>query len=191
MADVLLFHHVCGLTAGVRALATELRSWGHRVVTPDLFDGATFPSIEEGVAHVSSVGFDAIVERGIAAAGIVDGMVVAGISLGVMPAQQLAQTRRGVRGAILLEACAPPAAFGRGWADGVPVQIHGMDADPFFAGEGDAARTLVDVAARTARAELHLYPGAGHLFIDSSLPSYDAEAASLARDRMRDFLDST
>ena len=58
------------------------------------------------------------------------------------------------------------------------MQIHGMDADPFFVDEGDidAARELV---AAAEHGELFLYPGDQHLFADSSLPSYDADAAAL------------
>jgi len=78
--------------------------------------------------------------------------------------------------------------FGGAWPVGVPVQVHGMDADPFFAGEGDldAARALVDSAER---AELFLYPGKEHLFADSSLQSYDQAAANLLTRRVIDFLD--
>jgi len=80
------------------------------------------------------------------------------------------------------------AAAGLGsWPQGVPVQIHGMDADPFFVGEGDidAARALVEEAED---AELFLYPGDQHYFADSTLPSYNADAATLLRQRVLDFL---
>ena len=103
-----------------------------------------------------------------------------------MPAQRLAQTRPGARGAVLLHACLPSSEFG-GWPAGVPVQVHGMDADPFFADEGDldAARVLVEA---TDDAELFVYPGGEHLFSDSSLPSYDAAATDLMTRRVLDFL---
>lgn len=47
----------------------------------------------------------------------------------------------------------------------LPVQIHGMDADPYFVDEGDieAARELV---ATADHAELFLYPGNQHFFAD-------------------------
>ena len=69
----------------------------------------------------------------------------------------------------------------------MPVQIHGMDADPYFIGEGDmdAARELVDKAKD---AELFLYPGDQHYFADSSLPSYDPDATALLTRRVLDFL---
>jgi dienelactone hydrolase len=187
MADVILFHHLQGLTEGVQALAGDLRAAGHVVHTPDFFDGRTFAAFDDGLAHVESLGFDAVVDRAVQAAdGLPENVVYAGISLGVMPAQRLAQTRPGAVGAVFLEACAPADAFG-GWPAGVPVQVHGMDADPFFAGEGDidAARELVTQAED---GELFVYPGDRHLFTDRSLPSYDAEAAGLVLERVLAFL---
>ena len=120
------------------------------------------------------------------------GLVYAGFSFGVGTAQRLAQTRPGARGALLYEACIPITgewAFGP-WPDGVPVQIHGMDEDPFFALEGDldAARELVETVGPEL-AELFVYPGDQHLFTDSSLPSYDADATALVVQRSREFLD--
>ena len=188
MADVLLFHHVRGLTDGVRAFADELRAAGHTVHTPDLFDGRTFASIDDGMAHADEVGFGAIVERGEHAADELPAdLVYAGISMGVLPAQKLAQTRAGARGALLLEACVPVSEFGERWPAAVPVQVHGMDADPFFAGEGDidAARALVEGADD---GELFVYPGDRHLFADRSLESYDADAAALLTTRVLAFL---
>lgn len=186
MADVLLFHHAQGLTPGVVAFADELRAAGHLVHTPDLYDGKTFDTLDEGVAHADEVGIDKIIARGVAAAdGLPAGLVYAGLSLGVMPAQKLTQTRPGAKGAIFIAATASPEYFGE-WPAGVPAQIHGKDADPFFVGEGDidAARELETSAA----AELFLYPGSEHLFTDSSLPSYDAEAAALVNQRVLSFL---
>lgn len=192
MTEVVLYHHVQGLTDGVAALAEELRGAGHAVHTPDLFDGRTFATIDEGMAHARGIGFGVLLERGVAAAPTAssDGLVYAGLSMGAMPAQQLAQTRPDARGALLLHACLPVSEFGERWPDGVPVQVHGMDADPFFAEEGgdlDFARELV---ASTDQAELFLYPGDQHLFTDSSLPAYDADAARLLTDRVLRFLDT-
>jgi dienelactone hydrolase len=191
MAEVLLFHHVQGLTSGVAAFADRLRRRDHTVHTPDLFEGRIFSTIEDGVAYAEEVGFGVMIKRGVsAAADLPTGLVYAGFSMGVLPAQKLAQTRPGAKGALLFEACVPPSEFGAGWPAGQPVQIHGMDADPFFAGEGDvdAARALVAEAGDSARAELFVYSGDAHLFTDSSLRSYDAEAAALLTDRVLDFL---
>jgi dienelactone hydrolase len=193
MAEVVLFHHVQGLTDGVRAFAEELRAGGHTVHTPDLFDGERPATIDDGIALVQSIGDEVLSERADrAVAGLPEGLVYAGFSFGVMPAQRLAQTRPGARGALLYEACLPISgewAIGP-WPDGVPVQIHGMDKDPFFGLEGDidAARELVETAG-PGLAELFVYPGDRHLFSDSSLPSYDADAAALVVQRSRDFLD--
>lgn len=190
MAEILLFHHAQGLTPGVRAFADDIRAAGHIVHTPDLFDGRTFGSIEEGLGYIGEIGFDAIRERGVRIADELPGeLVYAGFSFGVLPAQKLAQTRPGARGALLFYSCLPISgewAFGP-WPDGVAVQIHGMDNDPIFVGEGDidAAREIV---AKVADAELFLYPGDQHYFADSSLPSYDAEATALLTARVLAFL---
>lgn len=188
MAEVLLVHHAQGRTPGVVAFADELRRAGHTVHTPDLYDGHTFATLDDGLAYARKVGFGELLDRGVRAAdGLPDGLVLAGFSLGVMPAQKLAQTRPGARGALLLHSCLPVTEFGDAWPAGVPVQVHGMAGDPFFADEGDldAARALV---ASTPEAELFLYPGEGHLFADPGLESYDAQAAALLTRRVLDFL---
>jgi len=191
IAEVLLFHHAQGLTPGVRAFADELRAAGHTVHTPDLFDGRTFGSIDEGLAYAKQVGLEDVLERGVRMADDLPADIVyAGFSLGEMVAQKLAQTRPGARGALLFYSCIPISgewAFGP-WPDGVPVQIHGMDADPIFVGEGDidAAREIVE---KVHAAALFLYPGDQHYFADSSLPSYDAEASALLTRRVLEFLD--
>jgi dienelactone hydrolase len=188
MAEVLLFHHAQGQTAGVEAFADGLRQAGHTVHTPDLFDGRIFATLDEGLAYAEEVGFGNLLERGVRAADeLPNELVYIGISLGVMPAQKLAQTRAGARGALLLESCVPVSEFGAAWPAGVPVQIHGMDNDPFFAGEGDidAARALVE---STDQAELFVYPGDRHLFSDPSLASYDPDAAAQLRQRVLDFV---
>jgi dienelactone hydrolase len=191
VAEVLLFHHAQGLTPGIRAFADELRAAGHIVRTPDLFDGRTFNSIDEGVAHAQEIGFENVLARGVHAADDLPAdLVYAGMSLGEMAAQKLAQTRPGARGALLFYSAIPLTgewSFGP-WPDGVPVQIHGMDNDPIFVGEGDidAAREIV---AAADDGELFLYPGDQHYFADSSLPSYDADATALLTQRVLEFLD--
>ncbi len=190
MAEVLLFHHVHGLTSGVRDFAETLRGAGHTVHAPDLYEGRVFDTLEEGMAYAQEVGFGSIMERGRAAVeGLPNELVYAGFSLGVMPAQMLTQTRPGAKGALLFHSCVPPSEFDGSWPQGVPVQIHGMDADEFFVEEGDldAARTLVEASAD---AELFLYPGSQHLFADNSLPAYDEQAAGLLTERVLSFLDA-
>jgi len=193
MAEVLLFHHVQGLTDGVRAFADSLRAGGHTVHTPDLFDGAQPATIDEGIAFADGIGDEELTARADrAVADLPADLVYAGFSMGAASAQRLAQTRPGARGALLYESCIPLTgewAFGP-WPGGVPVQIHGMDKDPFFALEGDidAARELVETVGPEL-ATLFVYPGDKHLFADSSLPSYDAESAELVIERSRAFLD--
>jgi dienelactone hydrolase len=188
MAEVLLFHHAQGQTKGFNDFADELRQAGHTVHAPDLFEGRTFESIEDGMAYAEELGFpDEIIGRGEQAASeLPNELVYAGFSLGVVPAQKLAQTRPGARGGLFFYSCVPASYFG-GWPADVPAQIHGMDADPIFVGEGDveAARELVE---SSESAELFLYPGDQHYFADSSLPSYDADAAALLTKRVLDFL---
>jgi dienelactone hydrolase len=193
MAEVVLFHHVQGLTDGVRAFAEELRLGGHTVHTPDLFDGRQPATIDEGAALVRSLGDEVVDERADKAlADLPDGLVFGGFSFGASTAQRLAQTRPGARGALLYEACLPITgewAIGP-WPEDVPVQVHGMDQDPFFALEGDidAARELVDTVGPQL-GTLFVYPGDQHLFTDSSLPSYDPGATALVIQRSREFLD--
>lgn len=193
MADVVLFHHLRGVTDGLRGFAEQLRSGGHSVHTPDLFDGERPATLDEGFALTKRIGSEVLRERADrAVAELPDGLVYAGFSWGAATAQRLAQTRPGARGALLYESCLPVTgewAVGP-WPAGVPVQIHGMDADPFFALEGDieAARELVGIAGPDL-GELFVYPGDQHLFTDSTLPSYDAAATALVLRRSREFLD--
>jgi dienelactone hydrolase len=188
VAEVLLFHHAQGQTDGFLAFADELRAADHTVHTPDLYEGRVFENFDEGLAYAEETGFGVLIERGVhAAAGLPNGLVYAGFSLGVVMAQNLAQTRPGARGALFFYSCVPVSEFGESWPADVPVQIHGMDNDPIFVGEGDidAARALV---ASAPDAELFLYPGDQHYFADSSLPSYDAEATALLTERVLAFL---
>jgi len=188
MAVVLLFHHIQGLTDGVRAFADDLRAEGHTVHAPDLFEGRRFGTLQEGMAFARETGFEVIRERGVAAAdGLGPDLVYAGFSFGVTIAQRLAQTRPGTRGALLMYSCLPVSEFGTDWPDGVPVQIHGKEGDEFFEEDLPAARALAET---NPTAELFLYPGEEHLFADSSLEGFDPEAAGLLMNRVRPFLAS-
>ncbi|MBO1414183.1 dienelactone hydrolase family protein [Streptomyces sp. FH025] len=188
MAEILVFHHAQGLTAGVLGFADELRAAGHAVHTPDLFDGRTFDTIEEGVGYAQRVGFGEIIERGVRAAeNLPRGIVYGGFSLGVLPTQKLAQTRPGARGALLFSGCVPVSEFGTAWPSGVPVQVHAKEADPFFAEDLEAAQALV---SGSADAQMFLYPGEQHLFADGSLASHDPEASALLTRRVIEFLDA-
>lgn len=188
MAEVLLIHHALGLTNGIHTFADELRGGGHTVHVPDLFEGHSFTTIEDGMAYVNEIGFEEIMERGSRVASELPREIVyAGFSLGVLAAQKLAQTRKDALGALFFYSCVPTSMFGSPWPADLPVQIHGMDADPYFVDEGDieAAHELV---ASANHAELFLYPGDQHYFADSSLSSYDAEATALLLQRVLEFL---
>ncbi|MBP3042289.1 dienelactone hydrolase family protein [Arthrobacter jiangjiafuii] len=188
MANVLLFHHAQGLTSGMDAFADVLRGAGHTVTVPDLYDGHTFAHLDDGVAYAQELGLEEIEEAGVRIAGrFPPEMVYIGFSLGVLCAQRLAQTRPGARGAVLVSACMPLGTYADSWPDGVPVQIHGMDADPIFVEEGDlsAAENLVEA---TGEAELILYPGISHLFADIALADYDESAAPALTARVLELL---
>jgi dienelactone hydrolase len=186
MTEVVLYHHAQGLTEGVKAFADELRAAGHDVHTPDLYDGNTYTSLDNGIAYAKEVGFGTILERGrLAAEGLPADVVYAGFSLGVMPAQMLAQTRSGAQGALLFSAALPTSEFGNGWPEGVPAQIHMMKDDPWAEEDLPAARELTE---KVDEAELFLYEGDAHLFADSSLPDYDEAAATQLRERVLTFL---
>ena len=186
MTTVLLFHHALGQTSGFLAFANELREAGHTVHTPDLYDGNTFRDLDEGVAYSDQVGVDELIRRGSAAAAELPvDIVYAGFSLGVLPAQALAQTRPGARGAILYHACVPPSAFESSWPKGEPLQIHMMKTDPWTQEDRPVAEALVE---EVEGAELFLYPGSAHLFADSSLDDYDEQAAALLMERTLTFL---
>ena len=192
MATIVLFHHVQGLTPGVQAMAAELRAEGHTVHAVDLFAGKLPKDLEAGILLANKVGEDKIQQRvDKLFKNLPSELVYIGTSWGAALAQQCAQQRPGAVAAVLLESFVDLEAewsFGP-WPEGVPVQIHGMDQDPFFAKEGD-----LEAAQRFARnegaglAELFTYPGDKHLFTDSSLPSHDPQARALVMERIKKFL---
>ena len=185
MATVLLFHHALGLTPGVRAFADDLRAAGHEVHTPDLYQGNTFTDLKDGMTYAKKVGFDTLLEQGVRAADAMPSdLVYAGFSLGAMPAQKLAQTRPGARGALILHSAIPISEFGGTWPSGVPLQFHTMEDDSW--GDVEVAREVVD---SVKEAELFVYPGDRHLFTDRSISDYDEQAAALVRDRALRFLE--
>ena len=190
MAELLIFHHAQGLTPGVRAFGERMAAAGHTVHVPDLYDGRTFDTLDEGIAHAGETGFDTVIARGVAAAeGLPGELVYVGFSLGVMPAQTLAQTRPGTRAAVLFHSCVDPSAFGAPWPAGVPLQIHIMDRDPLASPPEVDIETPRKLDADLEEAELFLYPGDQHLFADEGLPAYDAGAAQAAEARVLELLE--
>lgn len=193
MATIVLFHHVQGLTPGVQAMAAELRAAGHSVHTLDLFAGKLPKDLEAGIRMANKIGEDKIQERvDKLFTKLPEELVYIGTSWGAALAQQCAQQRPGALAAVLLESFVDLEAdwsFGP-WPEGVPVQIHGMDEDPFFANEGDleAAEHFVEGEGRDV-AQLFTYPGDRHLFTDNSLRSHDAQARDLVMERVIKFLE--
>ncbi|HEV2640331.1 MAG TPA: dienelactone hydrolase family protein [Actinocrinis sp.] len=184
MTEILLFHSALGLRPGVHAFADRLRGDGHTVHVPDFYDGRTFDDLTEGIAYRDQLGFDEIGRRATAhAQPLPADLVYLGFSLGAGPAQLLAQTRPGARGAILMHGALPSATFGAPWPAPVPLAVHTSVDDPWV--DDEAARSL---AAEAAVGDLHRYPGAGHLFTDPDLPDYDEAATTLAVGRIREFL---
>ncbi len=185
MAPVLLFHHALGLTEGVRSFADSLRAAGHTVHCPDLYGGRTFTDVNAGVAYAEEIGFEAVMAAGVEFADTLPrGLVYAGFSLGVLPAQKLAQTRPGARGALLYHDAIPTEYLDSVWPTALPLQIHVTEADPWA--DHTAARRL---AVEAEDGELFIYPGNAHLFADSSSSEYDAGAAAQLLMRTLAFLD--
>ena len=182
MAEVVAFHHALGLTGFVGRFADALRDAGHTVHAPDLFEGKTFDTIEDGMAYSEELGGPmAAVERARAAVEPLPGEVFyVGFSLGVLPAQSLAQTRPGARGAVLCYAALPLGEWGdnwpAAWPDGVALQLHILEGDEDF----EIAQAL---AATVPGAELFVYSGTEHYFAE-----HDDGAAALLTERVLEFL---
>lgn len=189
VSRIILYHHAQGLTDGIKAFADQLRAAGHEVETPDLFDGAIFDSLEQGVGHVEALGFDAILDAGVdAGSGGSNDVVYAGFSLGGLVAHKLAQTRPGAKGALLYHyGDVSIEMFGDSWPAGVPVQFHITEKDEWRE-EGVVEEFIRQVRANDS-ADLFEYPGSAHLFTDSSLGGYEMESARLVITRTLRFLD--
>ena len=167
------------MTAGVLALADELRAVGLEVMVPDLFEGEVFSEVDSGVDYSLRVGFGEIISRGVASiASLQQSVVVVGLSLGALPAQYLAQTDRRVHGAVLVGACIPLGEFSDEWPEGVPLEVHAASGDPVFDGDGDAEAVAAIVAAAAA-AQVVRHHGGGHLCCERGHRDYD-ELTSVA-----------
>jgi dienelactone hydrolase len=184
MAEIVLFHHVRGLTDGVGAFAQTLRDAGHSVHTPDLFEGRTFAEIDDGVAFVDSVGEDSFAAR---AAEMMTSapteVVYAGMSFGNARAAEQVLTRPGAQGALFLYGAVAPSWWDARWPAGVPSQAHVMADDPWKEPEAEA-----EYVEAVPGGELFVYPGSGHLFAEVGDRDYDAAAARLATERVLGFL---
>jgi dienelactone hydrolase len=183
MSNVVLFHSALGLRPAVLRFADTLRSAGHRVTTPDLFEGAVFDRLEDGVAHRDKIGIPTLIERAsLAVAPLGDDLVYAGFSMGTGPAQMLALTRPGARGAILMHGALPLEMLGIDrWPSGLRAQIHFAESDPWM-------DVTVPEALACADVELVRYSGSGHLFADEGSTDYDAAHAERMLRRVLELL---
>jgi len=193
MAEIVLFHSALGLRPGVTAAAYRLRAAGHTVHVPDYYDGEVFDDLDEGLRKCDALGYAEIVRRAReAVAELPAGLIFAGFSLGAVPAELLAASRPGARGALLIHSAIPVEALGEfgveRWPEGVPVQVHYADDDPWV--EAEEVEALGDAVGRAGAAfEEHTYPGSGHLFADPDLPEYDRASSEAMWRRAIIFLD--
>lgn len=185
----MLFHSTYGLRPAVLEAAERLRAAGHQVQVPDLFEGRTFETVEEGMAHRDGIGRDELLKRAVLASAphSDQGLVYAGFSFGGSLAQHLALADEKARGLLLLHGTADLEDDTS--VDDLPVQLHIADPDPFETHDWLNAWYL-RMRRAGADVEVHRYPGAGHLFTDPGLEDYDAEAAEQAWTAALGFLDS-
>ncbi|MEU0304336.1 dienelactone hydrolase family protein [Streptomyces sp. NPDC006175] len=176
--NIMLFHSTYGLRPAVHASAERLRAAGHEVRVPDLFEGHTFETVEEGMAFKEQVGKDELLKRAVLAAAPYSdqGLVYAGFSFGASVAQTLALGDAKARGLLLLHGTSDIAENAS--VEELPVQLHVADPDVFESPDWlnswylQMQRTGADV-------EIYRYPGAGHLYTDPELPDFDQDAAEL------------
>ncbi|MFC8590039.1 dienelactone hydrolase family protein [Streptomyces atroolivaceus] len=178
LMNIMLFHSTFGLRPAVHTAADRLRAAGHEVRVPDLFEGHTFDTVEDGMAFKEQVGKDELLKRAVLAAAPYSdqGLVYAGFSFGASVAQTLALGDAKARGLLLLHGTSDIAENAS--VDELPVQLHVADPDAFESPDWlnswylQMQRTGADV-------EVYRYPGAGHLYTDPDLPDYDQAAADL------------
>lgn len=186
MAEVVLFHHALGLTPGVAAFAQGWRDEGHVVHVPDLYQGRTFSDLDEAVEFVDARGMAYWITTATAAAAEHPAATAfAGFSLGSACAQYVAQTTPKARAALLFHGALSLATIELTWPDGLRLQVHAAEADPWV--EIDEVQSLIE---SVDGAELYLYPGSGHLFADPSSGDYDESSARLLSQRALTLLGS-
>ncbi|AQW50151.1 dienelactone hydrolase family protein [Streptomyces sp. 4503] len=175
-STIVLFHSAYGLRPAVQEAADRLRAAGHEVVVPDLYEGQTAETVEDGMVIKERIGRDELLKRAITAAAPYSdrGLVYAGFSLGGALAQNLALADDKARGLLLLHGTSDIADDTT--VDELPVQLHVADPDPFEPHDWLNAWYL-RMRRAGADVEVFRYAGAGHIFTDPELPDYDKEAA--------------
>ncbi|MBK3578680.1 dienelactone hydrolase family protein [Streptomyces sp. MBT65] len=174
--NIMLFHSIYGLRPAVRDAADRLRAAGHEVWTPDLFEGHTFDTVEDGRALNEKIGKEELLKRAVLAAAPYSerGLVYAGFSLGASVAQTLALGDEKALGLLLLHGTSDIAANAS--VDALPVQLHVAEPDQFETDDWLSSWYL-QMGRAGADVEIYRYAGAGHLYTDPDLPDYDEEAA--------------
>ena len=186
MASIVVFHHALGLTPGIEAFGNALAVAGHDVITPDLFGGRVFDTVDAGVVHAQTIGFETIAELGSEAVASIEGpFVVIGFSLGVLPAQKLAQGHPDVTAAVLCHSALPLGFFSDHWPPNVALQIHAGERDPFVEEDREAIAQLIGAAEAS---DCHWYDTDAHLVADVTSTDYDADIAGLIVTRTLEFV---
>ncbi|MGW4023970.1 dienelactone hydrolase family protein [Streptomyces sp. NPDC005009] len=187
--NIMLFHSTYGLRPAVRRAADRLRAAGHEVWTPDLFEGSTFDTVEDGMAYKEGIGKDELLKRAVLAAAPYSerGLVYAGFSFGASVAQTLALGDDKARGLLLLHGTSDIAENAS--VDELPVQLHVAEPDPFETDDWLTAWYL-RMGRIGAEVEMYRYAGAGHLYTDPDLEDWDEEAAEATWRVALGFLDS-
>lgn len=159
------------------------------MVTPDLFGGPTFDTLEAGLEFRDSIGIPALIGRAFdAVAHLPADTVYAGFSMGAAAALYLAAARPGARAAIAFHAAIGLDGLGvEVWPHAVPVQLHYAEGDTWVE-ESDREQMAAMLAAADAELEQFSYPGEGHLFDDRGMPEFDPESTELLWQRTLEFL---
>ena len=191
MTTIALFHSVLGVRQGVLDAAERLRQDGHDVLVPDVFDGRTFDDYQPAMTFAwEELGQVELLRRSReAVAGLPDGFVSAGFSLGCVMAVHVALQRK-ASGVLMIAGAVPVSAFGDGseWPAGLAAQSHSTVGDPWREQE-EIDQAVRDVEAGGGTIELFDYPGSGHLFNDPTLPDeYDPDVTELFWSRALPFV---
>ena len=190
MAQILLFHSALGVRAGIVALEDALTQAGHDVTVVDQYEGRTYDSYDEAMAHVDRVGMAALMHGALGHATDVPGRFVAvGFSNGAGMAQYVAAKRpQDARGVVMIGGGVPMRHLDLPWPKGVPGQIHVTEGDP-WSQEQERDEVVADGAQAGAEVEVYVYPGDGHLFNDEQMPDeYQPDEAELLHERVVEFV---
>jgi len=188
--EVVVYHSAYGRRPAIIEFADKLRTAGHLVHTPDLYDGEVLSDRNDAIRKIQELGFDKLLERAVAAVeSLPHDLVYAGFSNGGACAELLAATRPGARAAILIHAPLMVRDLGwTVWPSNVPVQVHFADKDP-IRNQSVIDALGVKVRQSGSNFEQFDYNAPGHLFADPAFPAYNVDAAQLMTRRVLEFLE--